>query len=178
MAFCILTGKIYFTSVPPDNDIINMKNDNEIINISYFLSEKAINNRLGLNLYCNLTAKGLYKYPLRNYLKDGYIPYEILDDPLSSECIKIFNGVWYTDKTWKIAFAEKSRLPAVQKFFEDIIVHEKISYITLEIQDEHAWPIEYIDYEIRADQFCQTIMDAPNDKCFEMPPLRLKIVKQ
>ena len=170
MANCILTGKIYFTSVPSYE---------ELVDILYFLLEKAIVNRLGFNVCWNLTNNGLFRYPLRDYLKEeGYIPYEILDDPLSNECHEMFHGIGYSsEKPYKVGFVEKTRLPAVQNFFEDVITREKIAYMTLEIEPIHCWPIEYTEYEIKAMQFCQTVADAPNERRAEMPPIKFKIVK-
>ena len=168
MAYCLLTGKIYLTSIPSYD---------EITDISYFLLEKAIANKIGINMNCNLTNRGLYKFPLCDYFKNGYIPYEILDDPLSRECHKIFENIMYADKSFKIAFSERSRLYTVQNFFESVMDYEKISHITLEIEDVHLHPLEFFEWEIKANQFCQTIMDTPNEKHAEMPAIRLNIIK-
>ena len=171
MSYCLLTGEIYFTVI---------LSYEEITDISYFLLEKAIINRIGLNMNYNLTKLGFCRYPLRDYLKtDGYIPYEILDDPLSNDCHKIFEGIWYIDKTYKIACVNQSRLPNIQNFFEDIIWHEKISHIIFELQGVHSYGLKkFSEYQIRANQFCKTIIDAPNEESTDgMPTIRLNIIK-
>ena len=167
MSYCLITGKIYFKSILSYDTMTE---------VSYFLLEKAILNRIGLNINSCLTELALYKYPADDYLKYGYIPYEIVDTPWSGECHKIFEGIGYTDKTYKIDSIDQSRLPDVQKFLYDIIGNKQISYIILELEDIHLWPREFTEYEINANKFCQTILDSPNQNC-NMPTLRLKIIK-
>ena len=77
MNYCIVTGKIYFLSIPSYD---------EMTDISLFLLEKAINNKIHINLNINLTGKALDKYPIRDYIKEGYVPYEILDTAWSGVC--------------------------------------------------------------------------------------------
>ena len=144
--------------------------------ISLFLLEKAINNKIHINLNINLTGKALDKYPIRDYIKEGYVPYEILDTAWSGVCHKVFENIGYTDKEYKIADVDQSRLPAVENFFAEIIAHEAISYIMLEIFEEHTWPLEYSAYEINANQLCQIIKEAPNPM-HTIPTLSLKIIK-
>ncbi|UVI28497.1 hypothetical protein [Paenibacillus spongiae] len=163
----LFTGKIHFACIPSYD---------EMTDISYFLLEKAIINRIGLNLNYVLTVHALHKYPLRDYLKDGYIPFEIVDAPWVAECRKIIEGVWYADKTFRIACVDQSRLPSIQNFFEEIIGHEMISHIMFELEDLHNMPADFYEFEIKANQFCQIIINTPNHNN-SMPILRLKIIK-
>jgi len=164
----LFTGEIHFKRTPSYD---------EMTEISYFLLEKSIVNRIGLHLNIVLTAHGLYKYPVRNYRKDGYIPFEIVDTPWSGECRRIIEGVLYSKETFRIARVDLSRLPNIQKFFEEIIQHEMISHIIFVMEDVHDMPRDdFYEFEIKANQFCQTIIDAPFDPNL-MPRLWLLITK-
>lgn len=166
MADYAFTGKIYFTSISTHD---------ELTGISFYLLQKAIDNKIVIGMYCSLsTPVGVYKYPTINYLKDGYIPFDIVSAPWSSECE--INGIWYADKDFRMADISESLLPNIQNFFEDIITHEKISYIMLEIDNVDGYPHKYYEHEISADKFCQTIIDTPNHN-YAMPTVRLKIIK-
>ena len=128
----------------------------------------------------NLTTNAFLRYPPHDYLKtDGYIPYEILDDPLSDECHKILKNMWFSDEGEKILFMEKSGMPNVQNFFQDIIRHEQISHIAFESQSVHYYgKFEFLEYEIKADAFCKTIMEAVLRTHYSgLPKVRFKIIK-
>lgn len=151
----LVTGKIHFAEIPSYD---------EMTELSYFWLDRVIENRIGVNLNVNLTANARYKYPLKNYInEERYMPYEITESPWPGSCEKIFTG-------------DLLRLYDVQKFFEDIIMHEMISYITFELEDINNGSMEFLEHEIKANQFFQTITYAINKEC-ATPILRLKICK-
>ena len=78
MAHCTIMGKIVFSEKFERKDVVEL---------SYFLMQKAMDNRIGINLDCNLTRKAEYFYPIKNYIKEGCIPYEILDNPLQTNVL-------------------------------------------------------------------------------------------
>lgn len=180
-----MSGKIYFTSIPSDD---------EMDDISYFLLEKSIKHRIGFNMNLSLTWTTLGKYPIRDYISDGYMPYEIVQAPWNGTCEKIIpnTGFAYNKETDILkdgsiryrpeiekAFEDivkNSRIPDVQKFFEEIIGHEKISYIIYELEDVHFIQQEISEYEIKADQFSQEIINAAT-RMWQTPTVRFKIIK-
>ena len=89
MAHCTIMGKIVFSEKFERKDVVEL---------SYFLMQKAMDNRIGINLDCNLMRKAEYFYPIKNYIKEGCIPYEILDNPLTNECSDIFDDIWFGAK--------------------------------------------------------------------------------
>ena len=58
MAHCTVIGKIVFSQKFERKDVVEL---------SYFLMQKAIDNRIGINLYCNLTRKAEYFYPIKSF---------------------------------------------------------------------------------------------------------------
>lgn len=166
MADSIMTGRIYLLTTPSNE---------EMTDISVFLLNEAIKNKIWIIMYANMSGSGGYKYPPKNYLKEGYFPFQIVDSPWESECNRIFGGLWYEAKSFKIADISRSKLSNVEKFFEAALTNEKISNIFLEIDDTHGFPVDYTEAEIHANQFCRIIMDTPTRR--DMPPLRLKIIR-
>lgn len=151
----LVTGKIHFAAIPSHD---------EMTKLPYFWLDRVIENRIGVNLNVNLTANARSKYPLKNYItEEGYMPYEITEAPWSGSCEKIFTG-------------DLLRLYNVQKFFEDIISHEMISYITFELEDINNGSTEFLEHEIKTSQIFQTITYAIN-KVSPTPILRLTICK-
>ena len=168
---CLLTGEIYLN---------NCLQYEEIVDIAYYLTQIAIDNKIGLNLNYNLTESGRQRYPVCDYINNnGYVPYEILDNPLSSDCFSMFDNIYYAEETGKISFIENSNFFCVQNFFKDIINHKNILYIIFEMQDVHLYgTINFTEYQIRATQFCETVINAPLVKhYYSMPAVRFKIVK-
>ena len=174
MSHCTVIGKIVFSQKFERKDVVEL---------SYFLMQKAMDNRIGINLDCNLTRKAEYFYPIKNYIKEGCIPYEILDNPLTNECSDIFDDIWFGAK--RLFEVRKSAgILRLQKFYNEIIRHEMISYITVRFFDEHSSDPEiknktdtYTD-EIKAEELGLFIEDTPLDRDYtEFPDVRLKIVK-
>lgn len=167
----LAVGEIHFVSIPSDD---------EVTELSYFLLKKSIKNRIGVNVNNNLTIWARNKYPVSNYIdNDRYMPYEIVDTPWSGEFREISNNLYLElrdNKTYVISSVEESRLPDLQKFFEDIIVHEMISYITFELEDIHNGPNKFYECEITANQFCQAIIDA-SGRGSVIPSVKMMIVR-
>lgn len=170
MPSCIVTGKIYLAE--------NLTEEQRI-DLSFFLAQKAAEAQIGLNLNINLTKEGLARYPAKDYASEGYIPYEIVDDPLSDDCSRLFLGIAYHPDGMRVASLDFSEVKRVQTFLIHAIQHEWISHMTIDFEDVHGWPVrETYACEIKADQLCQAILEAPNElNRFEIPALRLKITK-
>ena len=156
MPNCILTGKIYLLTLPPD--------------------EK--NRALSLDAYhTNLSSNGLLRYPLNNYLSQGFIPYEILDDPMSNECWRMFKNIGYSDNDYSVSVVNTGFM-RVQHFLEQVLQDERIEYMTLDIQDMHGIPEQIFECEIGAEKLCQAIEQAPNDvNRLALPAVKFKIVR-
>lgn len=173
MPYCNIVGKIVFSEKLERDDVEE---------ISYYLTQKAIDNRIGINLYCNLTSEGKYFFPIKNYIKEGFIPYEILDDPLTNECSHLFKNISYGRR--RIANAAKSGVTRLQHFYEEILGHEYISNVTVRFYDKHSsdtdlrLKTDVYNKEIKASRLCTEIENTPLDRDYdEFPDVRLKIVK-
>ena len=173
MPYCNIIGKIVFTEKLEKDDAIEL---------SYYLTQKAIDNRIGINLYCNLTSDGELFFPIKNYLREGYIPYEILDNPLTNECSHMFRKIMYGAN--RIAYVAKSGVTRLQHFYEEILEHKWISYITVRFYEKHSSDTdlraktEVYNKEIKVSELCTEIENTPLDEDYTgFPDVRLKIVK-
>lgn len=173
MPYCNIVGKIVFTKKLDRDDVVEL---------SYYLTQKAIDNRIGINLNVNLTSNGELFFPIKNYIKEGYIPYEILDDPTTNECSHMLWEIMYGKR--KIANVAKSGVTRLQHFYEEILEHEWISYITVRFYDKHSSDTDLraktdvYNNEIKVSELCTEIENTPLDSDYnEFPDVRLKIVK-
>lgn len=167
MPNCKLTGEIYFSEVLTKQ---------ELVDVSFFITQKSIDHRIGVNLYSNLTPYGLMRYPLREYAKEGFIPYEILDNPMTNECFEMFFNIMYPDKCHNVLNLSNTGVMRVQRFYESVLMDDRISYMTIYIEDVHGIPKKIYEYEIHAKEFCSAIEQTPNDENrLDLPAVRLKI---
>ena len=177
----ILTGEIHLSYVPTLDNAIHsppLSDMERLIDLSFFITQTALNHRIGINMYCNLTEEGLLRYPLKNYAKEGYLPYEILDNPLTNECFDLFNNIGYPEEGFAVANIANTGLLRVQKFFEDVLRDERIEYITLHMEDVHGVAKKTYEYEITSGMLCVAIEQVPNDiNRLEIPAVRFKIVR-
>ncbi len=102
-----ITREIYFKHVPSYD---------EMTDFSYFLMIKAAENRIGLNINITLTPNAAYKYPIKDYIKEGYMPYELMDAQWSGACEKLFSNIGVDAKMGRIINLNETRLPDVKKF--------------------------------------------------------------
>ena len=154
----LITGTIYFASA------ISCE---ELTELSYFLLGNSISHKIGFNICYNLSINALDKY---SFQSDRYPPceiteiaYEITEAPWTSVSDGVFNGIGYEDKTFKLVCVERSQLPNIQKFLENIIKHEKILYITIELENAHDFDKIEIEYKINANQFCKSVINIVNE---------------
>lgn len=173
MPYCNIIGKIVFTEKLEEDDAVEL---------SYYLTQKAIDNRIGINLYGNLTSEGELFFPIKNYLREGYIPYEILDNPLTCECSHMLWKLMYGDN--RIAGVAKTGIINIQHFYEEILEHKWISYLTVRFYDKHSGDTDLraktdvYNKEIKVNELCTEIENTPLDEDHkEFPDVRLKIVK-
>ena len=181
MPIGILTGEIHLACTPIFYDEIHsppLSDMERLIDLSFFVTQTAINHRIAVNIYCNLTEEGLLRYPLKNYAKDGYLPYEILDNPLTNECFDLFRNIAYPEKGFKVVNTSNTGLLRVQNFLEDVLQDERIEYMTLHMEDVHGIAKKTYEYEIEAGMLCHTIEQVPNDiNRLAIPAVRFKIVR-
>ena len=177
----ILTGEIHLICAPiPYNEIHSppLPDMERLIDLSFFITQTAINHRIGVNLYSNLTMDGLLRYPLKNYASEGYIPYEILDNPLSNECFDLFRNIAYPEIGYNVANIANTGLLRIQHFLEDVLQDARIEYLILKIEDVHGIPEQIYEYEIEPSELCQAIEQVPNDSNrLALPAVKLKIVR-
>lgn len=173
MPNCNVVGKIVFS---------RELDESELVDLSYFLTQIAIKNRIGLNLDVNLTSEGQYFYPIKNYHKEGFIPYEIVDSPLTNECFHIFDNISYgPDRDISI---ERTGLSKLQNFYEEVLEHcSSVYYLTVCFYDKHSSDPEWRN---KTDKYVRIIK--PGDLCKEIertplgkyqcdfPDVRLKII--
>ena len=152
MPYYNIYGKIVFKDIP---------NPDELLTLAYRLVSKSIEYRLGINLYGNITSYLLKEFADFNYCrKNKYIPFEILDDPMSNECSEIFDGILIGQHDF--IGVENSRLPILQDFLAEILGIECISHLVVNAIDKHSDSSALMtEYEIEADEFCGTWMNAP-----------------
>ncbi len=182
MPNAILTGEIHLTCAPiPYNEIHSspLSDMEDLIDLSFFISQTAINHRIGVNLYSNLTEDGLFRYPLKDYASEGYIPYEILDNPLSNECFELFRNIAYPEIGYNVANIANTGLLRVQHFLEVVLQDERIEYMTLQIEDVHGISKQIYEYTIEPGNLCYVIEQVPNDvNKLALPAVKLKIVRK
>ena len=160
-------GKIVFKDTP---------NPDELLTLAYRLVSKSIEYRFGINLYGNISSDLLNEFADFNYCrKNKYIPFEILDHPMSNECSEIFDGILIGQHDF--IGVENSRLPILQDFLAEILGIECISHLVVNAIDRHSDSSALMkEYEIEADEFCGTWMNAPKLHS-ELPNVRFIICK-
>ena len=177
----ILTGEIHLTCAPiPYNEIHSppLPDGERLIDLSFFITQTAINHRIGVNLYSNLTMNGLLRYPLKNYANEGYIPYEIIDDPLSNECFYMFHNIAYPETGYNVANIANTGLLRVQHFLEDVLQEEQIEYMTLQLENVHGIPEKIYKCVIKPGELCRAIEQVPNDvNRLALPAVKFKIIR-
>ena len=161
------TGMFYFVSEMPDD---------ELTSFSYRIWELAAKHKLGIFMHHNIPGEAAYK--VRNGVPAcrSNMPFSLSDSPWYGECDELFGNIGYYGRPFSMADISSSGLPRLQLFFEDVIGLDMISHIFFETSFHHGWPAETTLRTIRADEFCQTIIDAPlNDHDF--PIVGFTIVK-
>ena len=161
-------GKLVFNETPSDDDLLDL---------AYHLVSKSIEYRFGINLYGNITSYLLKEFPDFNYCrKNKYIPFEIMDDPMSDECSEIFDGILIGQHDF--IWIEKSRMPMLQDFLTEILRLDCISHLVVNAIDKHSDLNPVIsEYEIGADELCDTWAKAPKTHS-EIGNVRFTIKKQ
>lgn len=165
MPYYNIYGKIVFKdTIDPD----------ELLTLAYHLVSKSIEYRLGINLYGNITSYLLKEFvDFNSCLKNKYIPFEILDNPLTDECSEIFDEILIGQHD--VIGVENSRLPILQDFLAEILRIECISHLVVNAIDKHSDSRAVTtEYEIEADEFCSTWMNAPKMHS-ELPNVKLII---
>lgn len=177
----IITGEIHLTCVPiPYNEIHSppFPDMERLIDLSFFITQTAIKHRIGVNLYCNLTKDGILRYPLKNYASEGYIPFEILDNPLSNECFDLFRNIAYPEVGYNVANIANTGLLRVQHFLEDVLQEEQIEYMTLQLENVHGIPEKIYKCVIEPGELCRAIEQVPNDvNKLALPAVKFKIIR-
>ena len=121
-------GKLVF------KDIID---SDELLKFAYRLVSKSVEYQFGINLYGNISSDLLKEFPdFNSRQKNKYIPFEILDNPMSNECSDIFDGILIGQHGF--IGVENSRLPILQDFLAEILRIECISHLVVIAIDKHS----------------------------------------
>ena len=148
----------------------------ELLKLAYRLVSKSVEYQFGINLYGNISSDLLREFPdFNSCQKNKYIPFEILDNPMSNECSDIFDEILIGQHDF--IGVENSRLPKLQDFLAEILRIECISHLVVIAIDKHSDINPVItEYEIKAEEFCTTWLNAPKTHS-ELPNVRLIIKK-
>ena len=148
----------------------------ELLKFAYRLVSKSVEYQFGINLYGNISSDLLKEFPdFNSCQKNKYIPFEILDNPMSNECSDIFDEILIGQHDF--IGVENSRLPKLQDFLAEILRIECISHLVVIAIDKHSdIPPVITEYEIGAEEFCTTWLNAPKTHS-ELPNVRLIIKK-
>lgn len=170
-AYCLIYGEIHF--IPG--------RENELEEMAHRLKKLALEHRLYVNLQCAMTSDAYQYYPRKSgmYLEEGFVPYEILDSPLYSECSNLFNGIYRNAPDWTVCL-ENTRMSDLQVFLCEALEDSCIDYMTIDLYDQHGWPIsETYEATIHADALIRTLESSSNRvNKFEVPAARLKILRR
>ena len=160
-------GKIVFCDVPDDEYLLDL---------AYDLLSQCVAYRLGINLCANLSAELLEEFNTNTCVEEKYIPFEILDNPLTNECSEIFDGIWIGKED--IIGTENSRLPTLERFFAQMLTHERVSHLILIFKDCHAdRNAGMTEHEIGPNELCSVLKNAPRIHT-ELPDVRLTVRKK
>ena len=129
----------------------------------------------GIRFQEEMSFNAKQKYPDTNYRKQGYIPFEIVDEKESYQCEGIFIHSVYSDKGQRIESLIGTKLPNIQCFFEELMEADVIESIVCGIADIHNGQPFMGKYEIRANEFCRTIMSIKHN--FDVPFIIVEMVK-
>lgn len=163
------TGKIYFAA--------NLRGGS-YDDMAFFIQEKANKNKIGVNLGTNISNNAKTKYKLE-ISSEKWMIFELTEAPWYCHCENLFAPVRYDTENKKCLGIElaESHLPSVQMFLENVLGHEAVSGILFELENCYALPEEFVCYEIRAKQFCETINDAYKNTDFIVPAAKIKIAE-
>ena len=147
MPHCMVYGEIFLYEKPSRE---------QVLDLSFVLTQKAVELRLGLNLFCNLKEWVAKQYDISECLNNTYIPYEILDDPSSNECSEIFKGMLFPH----FLGIENSRLPMLQSFVREVVELEQVSHMTIRFVEVHLDDLNTLQFEytIKANDLCDKLV--------------------
>ena len=95
LTLCILLGIagtcVYAASIPEENTAHTEETAQELMPM------------MARGCYGTVIYQGLLRYPMKNYASEGYLPYEILDNPLTNECFDLFRNIAYPEKGFTVA---------------------------------------------------------------------------
>lgn len=157
-------GKIIFFDIP---------NNEYLLKLAYNLVSQSVTYRLGINLYANLSQELLEKFNTNTCREERYIPFELLDNPLTNECSEIFDGIWIGRHD--LIGIENSRLPTLESFFAQMLTYEGISHLIVIFKDCHAdLNAGMTEHEIEPNELCSVLTNAPRINT-ELPDVKLTV---
>ena len=103
LTLCILLGIagtcVYASSVMPE--------ENEVVIEETIVADEETTQELMPMMarggYGTVIYQGLLRYPMKNYASEGYLQYEILDNPLTNECFDLFRNIAYPEEGFTVA---------------------------------------------------------------------------
>lgn len=175
MGHASLYGKIVFNTVPTEE---------QLLDLAFYITQKAVDYRFGINLYSNLSdhiIPNRFSFDsIWNCVNEKYIPYEILDNPLTNECRYMFRDVVLDCEGLNVLpNYSNTRIPALQDFLGEILNHKLITKLTLRFEDEHGHDnITVYEYSIKPHELCEVLEQVPNDENgLEIPAAKFVITK-
>ena len=129
----------------------------------------------GVRFQEDMSFNGKQKYPDASYRKQGYIPFEIVDEKESYQCEGIFTHAVYEKGEEEIVSLIGTKLPNLQCFFEELMVSDIIDSIVCSMEDIHNGQPFMGRFEIKANEFCKTVMSVKHR--FQVPSIELCMIK-
>ncbi len=144
------------------------------IEMAFWMTQEAINNKIGINLGGNIFSGWLSK---NNFDRDE-MPYEITDDPLDVNVDLLFVGdgkrLIISDQVVNTGESLLSRMNRVQNFLEKLLQHPLAEKVILDINIEDD---EFETLECKVQNFSDTMIDLYKKEENWTSDIRLVITK-
>lgn len=141
--------------------------------ISFLIAEKAIKNKIGINL-----GENIFSGFLRTYERSTKrIPFELTDDPMDINAECLFTGEYVIEVGDDLGEHLESRMLRVQNFLDEVLKTKSINKIRLDLNalDMREDCLEVL--EINVANFCSKSLDLYKKNSNWTPVIRI-IIKE
>lgn len=167
---------IFYFSKALDED-----NQNET---AFFIIGEAAKRRLGIELGYNIPQCIVEKYKKLGSdipVSEKHLVFNLSESGYYRNCDKLFEPIYYERSDGGFCVMgielEHSRLSDIQDFFATVIGNPFISSIRFDFELSFAPNDEFMEYKIKADDFCRAINNGFREQNTDCPAIRLLISK-
>ncbi len=141
------------------------------IDISFLITEKAMDNKLGINFERNIFDGFMKNY----FYRLNEIPFELTNDPMDINADDLFSCDYIIDENDPLSESLKSRMFRVQKFLIELLKTRYVQKITLNVNALGMFGVDIETIEVNVDDFCKNMVSLYEKNNNWIPTVRIVI---